>query len=181
MTILYYGLNLHHYFECARFVFLSACTSLWNIPVDHADTGLGRRLEKMALYMKKFLQTVLLFNFAGIKASWKAAGGAWGVHPGSCPLPLLDGTGAAFQPWSPSLPRHRDLTAGCLEIHVWMNLVCHGLTGQFLLLANPFQYIYLSCGENLAQKHLHVSTMQCWSCGTTELIRICWLERFCHV
>lgn len=127
-----YGLNLQH---------LSKCTEHNILPVDHAGARLGRCLKKVAVYMKKVLKTLLLPRSAGFETSWKTAGGARGVHPGSCPLPLVDGTGAAIQPRPPSLPGHRDLTTGCLEIHVWINLVSHRLTGHFLLLANLFQYI----------------------------------------
>lgn len=84
------------------------------LPVHHAG-------------MKRLLQTLLLLRSAVFEASWKAAGGAGVMHPGSCSLPLLGVTGAAIQPGPSSLPGHWDLSAGCLEIHVWINLVSHRL------------------------------------------------------
>lgn len=46
------------------------------LPVDHGGTRFGRCLKKVAVYMKKLLQTLLLLRSAGFEASWKAAGGA---------------------------------------------------------------------------------------------------------
>lgn len=111
------------------------------LPVDHAGTRSHGCLKQMTVNMKKLLQTLLFLRSAGLKASRKAAGGARWVPLGSCPLPLQVGTGAALQPRPPSLPGHGDITAGCLQIHVWTDLVPRRLTGRFLLIANPSQYI----------------------------------------
>lgn len=88
------------------------------LPVDHAFTRLYGGLKQMTVQMKNLLRTVLLPRPAGFIARWEAAGGAWRVRPASCRLPLLDGTGEAIQPQPPSLPGHRDVAAGCFEIHV---------------------------------------------------------------
>lgn len=129
--------------QCAHVIF--KCMHLSSehdiLPVDHAGTRSHGCLKQMAVNMKKLLQTLLFLRSAGLEASRKTAGGTWGVPLGSCPLPLLVGTGAALQPQPPSLPGHGDITAGCLQIHVWIDLVSRRLTGHFLLIANPSQYI----------------------------------------
>lgn len=111
----------------------------------------------MAVYMKKLLQTLVVSRSAGFKASWKGAGEAWEVQPGSCPLSLLDGTGAAIQPRPPSLPGHRDLAAGCFEIHVWINLVFQRLVRLFIYVANLFQNKVLWGEYGLKNLHVGVS------------------------
>lgn len=108
---------------------LRACClgSDWVLPVNHAGTTLAPRLKKVAVHMKELL--LRLLRSAGLKTSWKRAAGGWEEPSGSCPLSLLHGTGAAVQPRPPSGSGHGDLAAGCLEIHVCLNLVSHKLLG----------------------------------------------------